>query len=340
MAVTTLREDEILVRRRSSVVPKSTADSDTQSEDSQDDSRSSSDYECGSTTRRKSTGLINQSRRVDKLTRRLSSFSHGDPSKFNAEEYLDKRVMTDTQEWCNAITMLPGMLYAIHFILAGCWVQEDNIFQSNGRFNMAPGNEHDWVEGVGCISCYLFPYLTALPPLPVFAAALGMVGHSPFSMFYHWKCATTIKPSMRIKHWSRRVDHSFIHFASACASYATTGSKTYFLLNAIFNLDSAFRQFEEKICPRRNVTRIGLSIILYILPVLLNGHYFLVFQFGILFGLGGWLFVGYPLGGWSHAMFHLCLAFLPHLVISAAMQLESSQTQIELALHCADSVAG
>ena len=47
------------------------------------------------------------------------------------------------------------------------------------------------------------------------------------------------------------------------------------------------------------------------------------------------LFVQYPLGGWSHGVFHLVLSFLPHLIMKVATQLESSQLQINLAVKCA-----
>lgn len=49
------------------------------------------------------------------------------------------------------------------------------------------------------------------------------------------------------------------------------------------------------------------------------------------------LFVKYPFGGWSHGLFHLILAFLPHLAMKAAVALEPSQHQILLAAKCAAS---
>ncbi len=47
------------------------------------------------------------------------------------------------------------------------------------------------------------------------------------------------------------------------------------------------------------------------------------------------LFVQYPLGGWSHGVFHLVLSFLPYLIMNVATELESSQLQINLAVKCA-----
>mmetsp|Transcript_21748 Transcript_21748/g.39227 ORF Transcript_21748/g.39227 Transcript_21748/m.39227 type:complete len:350 (-) Transcript_21748:1509-2558(-) len=308
-------------------------------------SDSDSDYEYGSQS--KHTGVRTQSRKI-KNSRSISSVSNASEPNFDAKAYLDKRVMTPMQERFNAITMIPGMIYSIYFIFAGCWMatsgsdQQGNIqLQQNESSEWADiareafGNEHDWIENIGCINSQAFPYLKALPPLPVVAAAFSGLLHSSCSVLYHYKCATTIEPSKRIKHWSRRLDHASIHFSAACASYATSGRMDYFLLNAAFNLDCGLRQIEEKVQPRRNLVRIAMSILFYILPVLVHGDYAIVFQFFVMFAVGGWLFVQYPVGGWSHSLFHLVLTFLPYLVIASAMQLESTQLQITLAAKCA-----
>lgn len=186
----------------------------------------------------------------------------------------------------------------------------------------------------GCINSPMFPNLTALPPPAVLIVAFTGFVHPIFSILFHINCMF-LEPSKRIPHWSRRLDHSFIHFASACASYGTSGSVFYFLLNVVFNLDCAIKQFETKICPKRNVRNVGLSIAWYILPVLLHGHYILFGQFLLMFVLAGWSFSKYPIGGWSHSLFHLFLAFLPYLMFMEAVQLDSSRDQIIFAAQCA-----
>jgi len=224
------------------------------------------------------------------------------------EANFDHRAMTPMQERFNAITMLPGMIYSIHF----CWLVASSNQQSGGA--------KSW-----------------LPPLSVIASAVATLVHSSCSMLYHWKYATTIiEPSKRIEHWSRRLDSASIHFASAFASYSTTGRVDYFILNVLFNLDSSLKHAEEEVQPRRNLNRIGISILLYILPVLVYGHYDLFAQYLIMFALCGWLFVRYPFGGWSHGMFHLVLTFLPYLVLTGAMKLEASQLRIALAAVTCD----
>ena len=145
--------------------------------------------------------------------------------------------------------------------------------------------------------------------------------------------------SKRIPHWSRRLDHAFIHFASACSAYGTTGRIDYFLLNLVFNLDCAIKQFEHKICPKRNLRRVAMSIFLYTTPVLLHGHYILYCKFLLMFVLGGFSFSRYPIGGWSHSLFHGFLAFLPYLLFSEAVQMDSSLAQMNLAARCASGKA-
>lgn len=186
-----------------------------------------------------------------------------------------------------------------------------------------------------CINISWLPHLHALPPLPVLAGAIGIVVHAPFSFLYHWSYATKLHPSRRIEHWSRRLDHAFIHFASACMSYATSGRVDYFLMTAAYNLDCAYRQFERRVRPRRNQIRIAISIFLYIVPVLRRGFYGDFFQLLCIFVLSGWFFIVYPIGGWSHAMFHILIAFLPHIIMVSACKLQISQQQIELATQCA-----
>jgi hypothetical protein len=105
-------------------------------------------------------------------------------------------------------------------------------------------------------------------------------------------------------------------------------------MTAAYNLDCAYRQFEKKVRPRRNQIRIAISILLYILPVLRRGYYSDFVQLLIVFILGGWFFIAYPIGGWSHSMFHVVLAFLPHLIMVSACKLHISQPQIELAAQC------
>ena len=317
-------------------------------------SESSSDNECGK------SGIRKQSRKQQKFTRSISSVGKGgqddnkEPLKkldtFDVKAYLDKRLMTTTQECFNAITMVPGICVSFYFILSGCWTashhqhgqidysdyqqQDDNKWTDMAHELF--GIESGW-ESYGCINSSLFPALKALPPLTIVAAALGNLVHSVVSIYYHITCATTLTSGERITHWTRRLDNASIHFASIGASYATSGRLDYLLLNLIYNVDCMYKQLEVEVHPRRNQTRLAGSILLYVLPVLVRGDYTLFLQFLLMFSLSGWLFgcYPYPFGGYAHGLFHLVLAFLPYLVFQAAIPLPSTQAQINLAVQCA-----
>lgn len=306
------------------------------------------------------SGIRKQSRKQQKFTRSISSVGKGgqddnkEPLKkldtFDVKAYLDKRLMTTTQEYFNAITMVPGICVSLYFVLSGCWTathhQHGEFYQQddNKWTDMAHelfGIESGW-ESYGCINSSLFPALTALPPLTIVAAALGNLVHSAVSIYYHITCATTLTGGERITHWTRRLDNASIHFASIGASYATSGRLDYCLLNLIYNVDCMYKQLEVEVHPRRNQTRLAGSILLYVLPVLVRGDYTLFLQFLLMFSLGGWLFgcYPYPFGGYAHGLFHLVLAFLPYLVFQAAIVLPSTQAQINLAVKCAEKAVG
>jgi len=370
----------------SSPIPPTKRLSDSDSSDSSSESSSesnssaSSDYECLSSLNNNHDRPNRRNLRLKKFTRVIS---HGVAAKFQrvkfprryrkketfdeakADAFLNNRVMTPMQERFNAITMIPGMIYCVYFILAGCWItlasredeqrleevgehtehnsdwtaEQDVTSGGGGLFGNNNNNtdEQGWWDSFGCIQSSLFPYLTALPPLPVIAAAVGILIHAPVSIMYHWVYAAS---GIGVKHWSRRLDHAFIHVASAFASYATSGRLDFFLVNVAFNMDCAYRQFESKVRPKRNLNRIASSVLLYLLPVLVYKQYLLFAQFFVMFATCGWLFVKYPLGGWSHGVFHLVLSFLPYLIMQVATRLESSQPQIELALKCAAVTRG
>jgi len=88
--------------------------------------------------------------------------------------------------------------------------------------------------------------------------------------------------------------------------------------------------------PRRNQIRIGGSLILLILPIIWFGNGSPSTKLGIIFGLtawiiiGSWFFVAYPIGGYSHAAFHLTLHLpLAYYLFIASSHLDSSIQQME-----------
>jgi hypothetical protein len=250
----------------------------------------------------------------------------------DVNKYMAKREMSPLQERVNAITVMPSAFFCFYFLLSGSWL--DPAVVDTARDEIL--NEHMEKDWTGCISSSWFPNLHALPPLPVLAAALGIILHAPCSFVYHWTYAHRLPPGLaRTTHWSRRLDHVMIHFISATMSYATSGSFNFFMANLLFNLDCMYRQFDRQVRPRRNQIRIGISIMAYMIPLLNRGELFLFAKLMTVFVAAGWFFLAYPVGGWSHSIFHLIIAIMPPLVMSEAMNVPASQDQIRLAAQCA-----
>jgi len=131
------------------------------------------------------------------------------------------------------------------------------------------------------------------------------------------------------------MDQAMIHVCSALMSYATSGRFDFFFATALFNADCVYRQFLKRVRPRRNQARIGVAMFLYCLPILRRGEFALYGKLLVLFSIGFWLFSRYPIGGWSHSAFHLVFAFVPPMLMTAALELPASQNQLGVAARCA-----
>jgi hypothetical protein len=255
-------------------------------------------------------------------------------------KYMAGREMTPFQERMNAVTVMPGAFYCIMILLSGRWLSK-SIIEGNEYDTMYDNINNALFDDSQCISWKWLPNLHALPPLPPVAAAMGIVLHAPFSFIYHWRYAHRLPPGLaRTTHWSRRMDQAMIHFCSACMSYATSGRLDFFLVNFLYNADCFYRQFLTRVQPQRNQMRIGISVLAYSIPILRRGEFLLCSKLGVLFGISGWFFRKYPIGGWSHSVFHIFLAFIPPILMSAALELPASQSQLRVAVHCASLAKG
>lgn len=275
--------------------------------------------------------------------------------------YMSQRMMSPIQEKWNAWTVVPNVLYCMYFLLAGKWVSEQAIEMAQldmmndlGQVEgTVEGSFREWVSAVvdasdhynllsmfglegKCFFNSYFPNMQAIPPLPLLAIVLGTAIHAPFSFLYHYNCATILPPDIsRIEHWSRRMDHSMIHAASAFLAYGTSGRWDYFIVNAVYNLDCIYRQFKPRVDPKLNKIRILISIIGYILPVLRRGNFSIFLQLCVVIAVSGWLFAKYPIKGWSHSAFHIVISMVPHLLLVFACTLPMCQYQINTAARCA-----
>jgi hypothetical protein len=261
----------------------------------------------------------------------------------DVETYMEARAMTTTQEKWNALTMIPSPLFCLYFILSGQWAATSeymNMHNSNNASALTNDIYQDSNDTTALLQeasrdmCSLDAHgATRAVPLTVWAVAIGIILHAPFSFIYHWKYAHYLPiGSPRTHHWSRRMDQSMIHVCSIFLSFATSGSWMFFVLNALYNMDCVMKQFEYKVRPRRNKVRLLISTVVYTLPILQQGHVHLFTQLWLVLGIAFWLFVTYPLGGWSHAAFHMVAAGAPPLLMQAAAMVPTSTSQVCAAL--------
>eukprot|EP00546_Thalassionema_frauenfeldii_P003891 CAMPEP_0178920910 /NCGR_PEP_ID=MMETSP0786-20121207/15265_1 /TAXON_ID=186022 /ORGANISM="Thalassionema frauenfeldii, Strain CCMP 1798" /LENGTH=323 /DNA_ID=CAMNT_0020595025 /DNA_START=169 /DNA_END=1140 /DNA_ORIENTATION=- len=248
-------------------------------------------------------------------------------ASYDVNKYMEDREMSPIQERWNAITILPNPFFCMYFILAGLWISQD----LKNQFH-----DVEIIHDSRCIQWEWFPNLVAIPPAPILAVMIGITLHAPFSFLYHWKCASILPPGIRrTTHWSRRMDHSMIHVASTFLSFATSGSWDYFIVNALFSADCIYRQFKKKVRPHVNQIRIGLSLVAYSLPILKRGEFSVFFKCWTILFTAGYFFVRYPVGGWSHSVFHIILAFMPPYLMQVASTLPTSREYMEVAAQCA-----
>lgn len=156
-------------------------------------------------------------------------------------------------------------------------------------------------------------------PLHAWILIVSVWVHLPFSSFYHVQCA--LKDDIdTLGCLSRRLDHAFIHFSSACVGYGTTqGSVAYFAVCAVFNVIAAALHA----CPHVDVTRnqrFTLSAIaLYVAPLAYRNDLKNLLG-GLLFFIpAGLCFKTYFLGGYSHAMFHVLMGIFAGYMLDSAL---------------------
>lgn len=166
--------------------------------------------------------------------------------------YMSRREMSPFQERMNAITILPNPIYCLYFILAGHWIRPVIEQADESVASIDDGLSLSCLESASSANWWswfqLGHYLPSLPPPTIVAIWFAITFHAPFSFLYHYKYAHEIADStQRVAHWSRRMDHSAIHAASALLAYGTSGSYKYLLANLLFNMDCIYRQFQSKV---------------------------------------------------------------------------------------------
>lgn len=260
----------------------------------------------------------------------------------DVHKYMASREMTPFQERMNAITMIPLPLYCFFYLLSGTWISPTLIEEAHEQLLLQQDDQVsspsclEWSSSFGSSSwiSWLMQNVHAMPPLPILAIMFGCTVHAPFSFLYHWKYAHALAPKARTMHWSRRMDQVMLHVCGSFSAFGSTGSFLFFWISVIFNVESIFRQFETKVIPSRNQARLGGSIVFWLLPVLrVDTDLFL--RLLVVIAVAGYLFIKYPIGGWSHSAFHLVMIFSLPILFDAALMLSYSQPQLQTAAFCA-----
>jgi hypothetical protein len=323
--------------------------SSTSSQDSLDSLCSqSSNYQTSTTSKQIEIRLRQEATKrqiVDKHS--LQSSTRVDAHK----EFLKNRVMTPAQELWNAVTMLPSPLACLWYLwnttqyannamldmeTSGAALYTEYSGTSRGTYSWSDSNTSTANGSV----CYYSPYSAhdnhsqSALSWTVYGVACAFALHAPASILYHAYFASRLPCVFeRTRHWSRKLDHIMIHVASLVISFSLAlahfSSQTklqdviltivYLLFVAVWNAQAIGMHLSTIHCnPQGNQIYVLVSTLLYTLPLWWCLHIGWFLQAWTMLGLGFALFKWYPLGGWSHGMFHLVLVGLPPLLMEAA----------------------
>ncbi|GKY94854.1 hypothetical protein MPSEU_000450300 [Mayamaea pseudoterrestris] len=249
-------------------------------------------------------------------------------------KYMTNRQMTAKQERWNAYTMIPSPLFCLYYIFTAQWVPP---LESLETYDM-----QQEPSVAACLTPSAFHYMPSLPPIPVVMIGAAICLHAPFSFIYHFFYAhTLVHPVERTNHLSRRLDQAMIHVSSALMSFSTSGSWQFFFINCLYNCECVYRHlFVRRVKPRANQLRILISMLAYTMPIWKRGEQPVVFlQVWACFALGGWFFIAYPIGGWSHSVFHLIVALAIPLLMTFSVTQPASQAALQQAVWCSGLTA-
>lgn len=283
-----------------------------------------------------------------------------------AKTYADQRTMTRFQEKINALTILPSGVFCVYYLWTGQWIRPETVewaLELARITTSTTARTKNYVTGIAdCTTSgtFFFPYPP--PPPTILAICLGILIHCPCSFLYHWQYAANPDATARFQHWSRRLDHSAIHFCSIFWAYGLSGSpcgptssrhedtttttttfrdthhvlwSCFVAVNVLYNIDSIRCHWEKEIQPRRNQLRILISMLLYTSPLLWQEPNLVVFgQVWVLFAVALWFFAAYPIGGWSHAAFHVIMVGVPPILLDRVAILEASSVWSRAAAQC------
>lgn len=190
-------------------------------------------------------------------------------------------------EAANAITMFPALMYAYY-----------RLFHTDLRH----AEYYSWSFVLFC----------------------GVTCHFPASVAYHIACMKSISLNGGFDTtWFRCFDQTMIHFFSLCATIALSHSWVYGLtVGLIWNVYAIVLLYTRAKTEVRHARMIRqmFSVMLYLTPVALRGHWFLWFQ-------GWFVFISFSMcfvldeivfNGWGHPIMHCWLTPYVHVLLTAS----------------------
>jgi len=98
-------------------------------------------------------------------------------------------------------------------------------------------------------------------------------------------------------------------------------------VNTLVNADCVWEHFlRQQVRPRVNQLRILAAMLLYTLPIM-GWDAALFGQIWLVFAIACYFFAAYPIGGWSHAVFHLVIALAAPLLMQAGTMVAQEDVQ-------------
>lgn len=206
------------------------------------------------------------------------------------------------------------------------------ILQGNQK-RMTPCQEYWNAASMVCplISCVVFQLMHPDAPVNVWLVSVAQTVHMPVAMFYHIQMGRYQKLMHPIDNPYRVADQSFIMIGSALWALSLSGTiwygaiasclcilYIYWLLVDYYVVSNGGESDERKGGPPGRRYSIAMMVVLQVGPVFATGDWVDGGLALLSFALAAAVFVRYPFGGYSHAVFHAGLGPYTWFVLCAA----------------------
>mmetsp|Transcript_73593 Transcript_73593/g.204510 ORF Transcript_73593/g.204510 Transcript_73593/m.204510 type:complete len:321 (-) Transcript_73593:96-1058(-) len=273
------------------------------------------------------------------VTRCRSSFHHALPSKSKSSfQIAYQSSFACLVEGANVSEMahIDGLAEEFDGALGGAQAHvlrmEPNEEYANALSMLAP-----------LLACACYVLLHPQASINVWICVVGQFLHMPFSMMYHVQMARLQKQVHPVDNPWRVLDQTFILLVAAMWAVALAGVLWYGLVVACLSLLYIYWLWKDLSdvrngrpadpskggAPGRRHSLL-MMVLIYLVPPLLHGDWVDTLVAYCFFAASASIFVTYPFGGYSHAVFHLVLAPYQWFVLCAADSVHEVDTGMPL----------